>query len=660
MSRKKNKGLMISLIFIGTLLFSGYSVTMVGAQEEAPRYGGTFIFSGPAEPIVLCPTLAGDTYSNWILAQIMEPLVEYDESVLVQPMLAKSWEISDEGKTYTLKLEKGVKWHDGEDFTSEDVVYTYKTITEEAGVAVTHFEPVVDITAPDDHTVVIKLDRAVGGFLDGLVGNWLGSRIIPEHIYNTADYSIRENPANFNPIGTGPFKFVEWIKGSHVLMEANEDYWGEGPYIDKLIYKIIPEQTVNLLALEAGEVHYTGDVPGHELERLKQTSGISVYTGPDPSAGVLQLGTYTQSPGPIGDKRVRQALWLSIDNQLIVDELYYGAADPGSSTIGTASPYHNPNAGDKWGERPNYDWANQILDDAGYTIGSDGYRFTIEVMTRVGQTDREDICEILREAWKNIHVKLDIKLTEFTTLADKIKWGTPEPGAGRDFDMITWGSSTGPEPNTNTFPRYFHTGARNYYSYNSTVVNELMLQAQVEPDPVTRKALYFEVQKIMMEEDLPLLPLTHAHDVHIWWSQDWKGLPTLPYYGYTGFRNIWWVHGETKTTLELAETVEDITIDISELVSDLEGLSSRLEETSAELAESIGDVSTSIDAMSTLVGSVTDELKDDVTNLVGSVGDDLNDDVAKLQSTVGNMQLILILTLIVAAISLILPLVRKS
>lgn len=660
MSNTKNKGLMISLIFIGTLLISGYSVTMVDAQEEAPKYGGTLIFSGPAEPIVLCPTLAGDTYSNWLLTQIMEPLVEYDKKLLIQPNLAKSWEITDNGKTYTFKLEEGVKWHDGEDFTSEDVVYTYKTIIEEAGVAITHFGPVVDITAPDDYTVVIKLDRAVGGFIDGLVGNWLGTRIIPEHIYNTADYSIRENPANFNPIGTGPFKFVEWIKGSHVLMEANHDYWGDGPYIDKLIYKIIPEQTVNLLALEAGEVHYTSNVPLHELERLKQTYGISVYTGPDPSSGVLQLGCWTQSPGPIGDNRVRQALWLSMDNQLFADELYYGYADPGASTIGTASPYHNPNAGDKWGERPNYDWANQILDEAGYTIGADGYRFTLEVMSRVGQTDREDVCEILRESWKNINVKLDIKLTEFTTICDKIKWGTPEPGAGRDFDMITWGSSTGPEPNTNIFPRYFHTGARNYYSYNNTVINDLMLQAQIEPDPVTRKALYYEVQAIMMEDDLPLFPLTHAHAIHVYWSKDWKGLPTLPYFGYTVFKNVWWVHGETETTIELAETVEELTTDISEIVSNLEILSSRLEGTSEELAESIGDVSTSIDFMSTLVGSMSGELKDDFTTLVGSVGDDLNEDVAKLQSTVGTLQLMLSVTLIVAIISLILPLVRKS
>ena len=645
MAKKIYKGLIISFIFIGTLLLSGFPALTVEAQEEEPKYGGTFIFSGPAEPIVLCPTIAGDTYSNWVLAEVMEPLVEYDEKLEIEPRLAESWEISADGMTYTFHLRRGVKWHDGEDFTSEDVVYAYKMITEEKGVAVTHFEPVEKITAPDDYTVVIKLSRPVGGFLDGLVGNWLGTRIIPEHIYNTPDYSLRENPANFQPIGTGPFKFVEWVKGSHVLFEANKGYWGEGPYIDKAIYRIIPEQTVALLAFEAGEVHYTTNVPLHELDRLKQMYGISVYTGPDPSAGVLQLGCYTQSPDPIGDKRVRQALWLSIDNQKFVDELYYGYADPGSSVIGTSSPYHNPNAGDKWGERPNYDWANQILDEAGYKIGADGYRFTVEVMTRVGQTDREDICEILREEWKNIHVKLDIKLTEFTTLADKIKWGTPEPGAGRDFHMVTWGSSTGPEPNTNTFPRYFHTGARNYYSYNSTVVNDMMLQGQVEPDPVKRKAIYFEVQKIMMEEDLPMFPLTHGHSIHVWWSKDWKGLPVLPYAGYSGWNKVWWVHGESKTTLELAETVEEITTEVGELAGELEELSNRLEATSEDLAESIGDVSTSIDTMSTLVGSVKDDIKGDV---------------AKLQSTVGMLQTLLALTLIVVIISVVLPFIRKS
>lgn len=641
MLKKIYRRLLISSIIIGTLLFSVFPVLTVGAQEELPRYGGTFVFSGPADPIVLCPTLAGDTYSNWILAQLMEPLVEYDENLEIEPRLAESWEISEDGMTYTFHLVRGAKWHDGEDFTSEDVVYTFNTITEELGVAVTHFEPVVEITAPDDYTVVVELDRPVGGFLDGLVGNWLGSRIIPEHIYNTPDYVLRENPANFNPIGTGPFKFVEWVKGSHVLMEANKDYWGEGPYIEKLIYKIIPEQTVNLLAFEAGEIQYTTNVPIHELDRLKQTYGISVYTGPDPSAGILQFGCWCQSPEPIGDKRVRQALWLAIDNQKFVDEIYYGYADAGSSTIGTSSPYYNPDASAKWGERPNYDWANEILDDAGYTIGPDGYRFTVEVMTRVGQTDREDICEILREDWKNIHVNLDIKLTEFTTLADKIKWGTPEPGAGRDFQAITWGSSTGPEPNTNIFPRYYQTGGRNYYSYNSTVVNDLLLQGQVEPDPVERKAIYFEVQKIMMEEDLPLLPLTHGHSIHVWWSKDWEGLPTLPYYGYTGFHTVWWVHGETKTALELAETVEDIT-------GDLAALSSRLESTSEDLAESIGAVSTSIDTMSTLVDSVKGD--------VAGVGDS----VEKLKGTIGTLQTLLGVTLLAAIISIVVPFVRKS
>jgi peptide/nickel transport system substrate-binding protein len=513
---KNYKKLHISALVIAVTLLQLIITIPTSYAQEEPVYGGTFVFSGPAEPIILCPVLAGDTYSNWMLSEIMEPLVEYDVNLDIAPELAESWTITDEGMTYTFNLRQGVKWHDGEDFTADDVVYTYKTIISETGVAVTHFEPVTEIYASDDHTVVVKLDRPVGGFLDGLVGNWLGTRIIPEHIYNTTEYDLRDNPANFDPVGTGPFKFVEWVKGSHVEMEANQDYWGEGPYIETLIYKIIPEQTVALMAFEAGEIDYTTNVPLHEIDRLAAIEGVSVHTHADPSAGILQFGCYSQNPGPIGDNRVRQALWLSIDNQKIVDEIYYGYADPGASSIGTSSPYHNPDAGEAWGERPNYELANQILDDAGYTIGTDGYRFTIEVMTRVGQTDREDICMILKEDWKNINVNLDVQLTEFTTLADKIKWGTPEPDAGRDYMAVTWGSSTGPEPNTNIFPRYYHTGARNYYSYNNSEVNELLLQGQVEPDLETRKEIYNEVQRIMMEEDLPLLPLTHGHSIHVW------------------------------------------------------------------------------------------------------------------------------------------------
>lgn len=543
-----------TILFIGLLniFLITQPSTIYTAPEEQPKYGGTFIFTGPADPIIFCPIIAGDSYSNYILAQVMEPLVEYGENMEIVPRLAESWKISDDGKTYTFYLRKGVKWHDGKEFTSKDVVYTFQTIKNEKGVAVTHFQPVVEISAPDPYTVVLKLDRPVAGFIHGLVGNWLGTRIVPEHIYNTTKYTLRENPANLKPIGTGPFKFVEWVKGSHVLMVANEEYWGGRPYIDKLIYKIIPEQSVALMAFEAGEVHYTQNVPLHELDRLKKIPGVSVLTEPDMSAGILQLGFYTQSPGPVGDKRVRQALWLATDTRKIVDQVYYGYADEGSSTIGPSSPYHNPNAGAKWGKRPNYEWANKILDEAGYKVGPDGYRFTIEVMTRVGQTDRENICEILREDWKKIHVRLEIKLTEFTTLTDKIKWGVPEPGAGRDFEAVTWGSSTGPEPDTNIFPRYFHTGGRNFYSYNNTRVNELLLQGQVEMDPVKRKEIYYEIQRIMMEEDLPLLPLVHTHDVHVWWSKDWRGLPPEPMGIYSGFNKVWWIHGYTPGILERA------------------------------------------------------------------------------------------------------------
>lgn len=627
-----------------------FSVCIVQAEEEKPLFGGTFVYSGPAEPIILNPILAGDTYSNWILAEVMEPLVEYDEKMNITPELAESWIISPDGKTYTFNLRRGVKWHDGAPFTADDVAYTYNTIKEEKGVAVTHFEPVLEIWAKDTHTVVVELDRSVGGFLDGLVGNWLGTRIVPEHIYNTDEYSVRDNPANFDPIGTGPFKFVEWVKGSHVLMEANEDYWGEGPYIDKLVYNIIPEQSVALMAFEAGEVHYSTNIPTHEIERVNAIEGVTVITLPDPSAGILQMGCYTQSPEPIGDKRVRQALWLSIDNQKFVDEIYYGYADPGSSTIGTSSPYYNPDAGAKWGERPNYDLANQILDEAGYEIGQDGYRFTIEVMTRVGQTDREDICMILKEDWKNIGVKLEIQLTEFTTLADKIKWGTPEPEAGRDFQTITWGSSTGPEPNTNIFPRYFETGARNYYSYNNTEVNELLLEGQVEADPVKRKQIYYDVQKIMMEEDLPLLPLTHGHAQHAWWSEDWKGMPVLPYAFYSGLNTIWWAHGEPSMA-QVAETISGIESEIGELTDNLQELSSNLESLSTNLAESISDVSESIDSMSEILGTMQEE----PTGL-----SELSQSISDLKSTLNTLQTLVIATILVAIISLVVPFIRKT
>ena len=282
----------------------------IGAPPAAEAAGKDFVIGFLGDATSLNPVIATDGQSYIAEWPIYDSLVELDEKLGVKPLLAESWEVSRDGLTYTFKLKKGVKWHDGKPFTARDVAFTFysvldpKVTTPHRGYfdALVGFPELTNKDNPkkpeelaqkpievlDDYTIRFRLRYPYGAFLAVLVNPRAG--IVPEHILKGQDLNTTE--FNRKPIGTGPFKFVEWKRGERIVLEANPDYHAGRPALDRLIYRVIPDAVVLLQELRAGGVDFIERPPLTEVGRLKQTAGLKVITADNTLVHLLRL-----SPG---------------------------------------------------------------------------------------------------------------------------------------------------------------------------------------------------------------------------------------------------------------------------------------------------------------------------------------------------------------------------
>src|SRR5690606_35419066 len=241
----KRLAVSLSLLLV-TLLVAG---SLAGAQ--APRRGGTLVVALGADPEHLNPALTTSYPAAAVGASLYSALIWLDETGRPQPELAESWEISADGRTYTFHLRRDARWHDGRPLTSADVKYTMENLLGPYhGRFRNAYDQLEGIDTPDDHTVVLRLREPYAPLMTLLTV--FDAPILPKHIYEGTD--PLNNPANFNnPIGSGPFVFREWVRGDRVVLERNPDYFDEPAYLDRLIYRIIPDDLSRSVALEVGE-----------------------------------------------------------------------------------------------------------------------------------------------------------------------------------------------------------------------------------------------------------------------------------------------------------------------------------------------------------------------------------------------------------------------
>ncbi|MFN3614638.1 MAG: ABC transporter substrate-binding protein [Rubrimonas sp.] len=344
-------------------LLAATAMSLIAAQAAAQVQGGRLDVVVQPEPPSLMLGLVQNGPTQLVAGDIYESLLRYGTDLSPQPSLAKSWEVSEDGLTYTFQLEEGVKWHDGADFTADDVVFSVDVFLRETHprlrVSLEHLE---SVTAEGPHTVVFRLKRPFGPFLGIFeVGTM---PMIPKHIYEGTNFA--ENPANATPIGTGPFKFKEWVRGSHIHLVRNEDYWLEGrPYLDEVFYRVIPDAASRAVAFETGEVDVLpgGSVENWDVPRLTAMDGVcSTGSGWEYFAPHSWLWMNNRE-GPTASKPFRQAVMYALDREAMRDVVWNGFGKVATGPVSSATNFHSANVRDY---SRDLDKARSLLAEAGY------------------------------------------------------------------------------------------------------------------------------------------------------------------------------------------------------------------------------------------------------------------------------------------------------
>ncbi|MBM3522980.1 MAG: ABC transporter substrate-binding protein [Alphaproteobacteria bacterium] len=483
---------------LGTVALVTGLLLGAAASAQTPQRGGTMNIIMSPEPPTLMIGLNQTTPVNAPAGKIYESLLRYDFDLKPMPHLAKSWTISSDGKTYTFKLQENVTWHDGKPFTAEDVVFSADVFLKEVHP---RSRPVFlraeRIHAPDAHTVVFELKTPFAPFI--MLWEPSTAPIVPKHIYAGTDF--RNNPANRTPIGTGPFKLREWVRGSHVHLVRNDAYWQTGkPYLDEIYYRVLPDAGARAVALETGTVHLSAftDIEMFDVPRLKALPHLEFVTkGYEYLAQMVWLDFNLRNP-PLNDRRFRQAVYHALDRNLIRERIFFGLGKPAIGPIHSSVPHHDANV-------PRYAFdpkrAEALLDEMGLRRGGDGVRARVtmealpygDVYTRLG--------EYVRQALGAVGIQVTIRSGDMATWSDRVRnW---------DYQMTLQVLSQLGHPALGVSRLYISSNIRkgilfnNAGGYENPRIDALFDQAASEVDDAARQRQYSEIQRILVE-DVPV------------------------------------------------------------------------------------------------------------------------------------------------------------
>jgi peptide/nickel transport system substrate-binding protein len=450
----------------------------------------TLVMVIESSPTNLDPRIGQDAYSERIDNLIFDDLLSRGDNLDVAPGLAERWENPDP-LTYIFHLHRGVKFHDGRPLTSRDVKWTLDSLlTGKIRSTKTAAYRFVDhIEAPDDFTVIFHMKEADAALLWNVSDGAMG--IVP---YGSGDEIAR------NPIGSGPFKFVSAETDKEVVIERNDDYWGEKPKLARVRFTIVPDATTEALELRKG----SGDIAINAL-----TPDTVITLAREPSLAVEQApGTEVQYLGfnlrdPIlKDVRVRQAIAYALDRRPIIEYLWRGEAQPARSILPPQSWAFN-------GDVPTYDHdpekARALLDAAGYPL-THGERFHITMKTSTTESTRL-MAAVMQQQLREVGIILDIRSFEAATFFSDVTHGA--------FQMygLRWvGGNEDPDIFYVFHSSRFPPNGANRGRYVNAKVDALIDQARREVDPKVRKAIYSELQ-IILAEELPYIDLWYLDNV---------------------------------------------------------------------------------------------------------------------------------------------------
>ena len=506
--------------------------------QATPQKGGTLVMMVQPEPPTLASYQSTSGPVGQVATKVYEGLLEYDFQLKPIPSLAKSWSVSPDGKTVTFKLQEGVKFHDGKPFTSEDVQFSVMTVLKKVHPrGISTFKAVTAVETPDPLTVVFRLSEPAPYMLMALSA--YESPMIPKHIFGSDD--IARHPSANTPVGTGPYKFVEWQKGQFMRFDRNPDYRKPGlPYLDRIVARFIADGGTRSATLETQEVHMGGfnAVPPVDVKRLEALPHIAVTSkGYEMQAPIVELDFNTTKP-PFDDVRVRQAVAYAIDRKFVIDNVWFGFGKPATGPINSnfaANGLFTPDV-KNYNVPDGIAIANKLLDEAGKPRGAGGVRFEIvHDMTPYGEEWRR-FGEYTQQQLAKLGIKVTLRYEDVPTWLRRIY-------TTYDFQLTSNWIQTLADPVIGVHRLYHSNTIKpgtvfvNDSRWSSKETDELMDKASVEIDLKKRAALYHEFQKRVVEAS----PLVYVHELQFTtvYNKKVHNFPLSPLGMYSSFDQVW-------------------------------------------------------------------------------------------------------------------------
>jgi len=465
------------------------------SKDDTPAYGDIIVEGSIGDASNLLPILSTDSASHQISSMIFNGLVKYDKDLNIVGVLAESWDISPNGLVITFYLRKDVKWHDGHPFTAEDVLYSYqitidpKTPTAYAG----DFLKVKKAEVIDPYTFRVTYDKP---FAPALM-SW-GAAVYPRHLLAGKD--ITQSPLAFHPIGTGPYRFKEWVRGQKIVLVSNHEYFEGRPWIDGFIMRIIPDTATMFLELRGNGIDRMNLTPlqyTRQTERPAFKNNFNKYQYL--SFSYTFLGYNLKNP-LFQDKRVRQALAYAVDKNAIISGVLLGLGQPATGPLRPETWAYNPNIR-TYPHDP--EKARQLLAEAGWTPGKnregllekDGRVFSFEIITNQGNETRIKCAEIIQENLKRVGIDVKIRVLEWSAfINDFIN--------KKAFEATILGWTITMDPDMYDVWHSSKTGPRelNFISFANSEVDALLERGRSTFDQDERKRCYHRIQEIIAEE----------------------------------------------------------------------------------------------------------------------------------------------------------------
>ena len=507
---------------------------------ETPQKGGDLKWVSFQFPRHFNHAIQSGTATMQPGAQLFASLLDFDQKWQPLPYLAKSWEMSKDGLTYTFHLVENATFHDEKPITSEDVAFSFNIVKKNHPFGIAMFAAVDRVETPNRSTAVFKLNNPHPALFFALSPAFLP--ILPKHVYNEEEHGpIGKNPANMKPIGSGPFKFVDWKPEEYWIFERYEKYFRPGlPYIDRVICRLIKDPNSTIMALQRGDFHLTGFSGGvrlKDLSRLKEAKHLVFTDRGYEGIGPVNTLEFNLRKSPFNDIRVRRAIAHAIDRKFVNQTLHYGLTEEVTGPFHKANPFYTS---DVTIYQFNLEDANKLLDAAGYPRKADGTRFSATLDWYPGSYDNQQLlAEYLKPQLRKVGIDIQLRPpVDFGTWINRISsweydltmnayftYGDPVIGVHRIFlcdniKKVIWTNTQG---------------------WCNKRADELLKKATVEMNPEKRKAYYAEFQKIATD-DLPLY-FTHQQALFTIHHRDLRNVGTGIWGLLSPLDNVYWKAG---------------------------------------------------------------------------------------------------------------------